>query len=68
MKFILMFVLCHGIDCTPPVEFEERFSSYFDCASTGYRVSNLKLMELGPKIVNENKTTILFACQESQQI
>ena len=38
-----MLVLCHGIDCTPPFQFEEKFESYFDCATAGYRVSTLKI-------------------------
>ena len=63
-----MLVLCHGIDCTPPFEYEYKFDSYYECATAGYRVSTLKLMELGPTTVNENKSTILFACQELQQV
>ena len=68
MKYVLMLVLCHGIDCTPAFQFEEKFDSYFDCATAGYRISTLKMMELGPIIVNENKSTVIFACQESQEI
>ena len=68
MKYVLMLVLCHGIDCTPAFEYKQKFDSYYDCATTGYRVSTLKLMDLGPTIVNENKSTILFACQESSEI
>lgn len=68
MKFILMLVLCHGVDCTPPIEWPTRFNSYYECAMVGYEASILKLEQLGPDKVNENKSTILFACQESSEI
>lgn len=68
MKYILMMVLCHGVDCTPPIEWPVKFNSYYDCAITGYDASILKMQELGPDKVNENKSTILFACQESSEI
>ena len=63
-----MLVLCHGVDCTPPFEWTKKFDSYYDCAITGYEASILRMQALGPEVVNENKTTILFACQESSEI
>ena len=68
MKFILMMVLCHGVDCTPPIKFPKSFNSYYDCAMTGYEASILKFKELGHDKVEENRTTVLFMCQESKEI
>ena len=68
MKFILMLVLCHGVDCTPPFEWPEKFNSYYDCARTGYEAARLRIEAIGPDVVNDNKSTILFVCEESKEI
>jgi|TARA_R100000005_G_C4964729_1_gene179991 hypothetical protein len=66
VKFILTLVLCNYTVCTPPFEWPYKFNSYYECATTGYNAAILRLNDLGEDMVNSNRTTVLFTCQEIQ--
>tara|TARA_B100001939_G_scaffold53790_1_gene42950 strand:- start:702 stop:908 length:207 start_codon:yes stop_codon:yes gene_type:complete len=68
VKFVLTLVLCNYAICTPAFEWPYKFESYYDCALTGYNAAILRLNDIGEDIVNDNRTTVLFTCNEIKEI
>ena len=63
MKFVLTLVICNAV-CAPPLQWPQKFNSFYDCARVGYKASELRLVELGQTYVDINRTSIIFNCKE----
>ena len=66
MKFILVLVICNAT-CGEQFEWPQKFDSFYDCARMGYKAAELRIAEFGETYVNNNRTAILFKCQEIAQ-
>jgi len=65
MKFILVFTICTQMyqNCLPPTPSQEIYNSHFECATSGYKIAEEMMKQMGQDRVNNDRIVIGFKCQ-----
>jgi len=70
MKFILVFTICTQMyqNCLPPTPSQEIYNSHFECATSGYKIAEEMMNQMGQDRVNNDRIVIGFKCEPKMDI
>ena len=69
-KYLLILQVCSFLtgECKPPVEVEQKYNSWYECAAAGSLNSLTLLQEEGKEIINEYKLSVKYGWYEIREI
>ena len=69
-KYLLILQVCSFLtgECKPPVEVEQKYNSWYECAAAGSLNSLTLLQEEGKETINEYKVSVKYGCLEIREI
>ena len=69
-KYLLILQVCSFLtgECKPPVEVEQNYNSWYECAAAGSLNSLTLLQEEGKETINEYKLSVKYGCLEIREI
>ena len=69
-KYLLILQVCSFLtgECKPPVEMEQKYNSWYECAAAGSLNSLTLLQEEGADVINEYKLSVKYGCYEVFEI
>ena len=70
IKYILVFKVCYAIAqfCGQPIQYNETFDSFRDCAITGYERAYEMIKSFPAENVEKTQTIIKFYCYPQPKI
>jgi len=65
MNFILVLSICTQMygSCLPSISHKEIYNSHFECATSGYKIAEEMMKQMGQDRVNNDRIVIGFKCQ-----
>ena len=69
-KYLLILQVCSFLtgECKPPVEVEQKYNSWYECAAAGSLNSLTLLQEECKENINEYKLSVKYGCLEIREI
>ena len=69
-KYLLILQVCSFLtgECKPPVEIEQKYNSWYECAAAGSLNSLTLLQKEGADVINEYKLSVKYGCLEVFEI
>ena len=70
IKYLLILQVCSFLtgECKPPVELEQKYNSWYECAAAGSLNSLTLLQAEGAEAINEYKLSVKYGCLEVHEI
>ena len=70
IKYLLILQVCSFLtgECKPPVEMEQKYNSWYECAAAGSLNSLTLLQAEGAEAINEYKLSVKYGCLEIREI
>ena len=70
IKYLLILQVCSFLtgECKPPVELEQKYNSWYECAAAGSLNSLTLLQAQGAEVINEYKLSVKYGCYEVFEI
>ena len=67
MNYALTLFLCSYLNTTPVILEQKvlpiKYQTYSECINDGYLSAYSSILNLGAKVVNENKLLVIFECK-----
>ena len=69
-KYLLILQVCSFLtgECKPPVEVEQKYNSWYECAAAGSLNSLTLLRAESVDDINEYKLSVKYSCYEIREI